>query len=186
MDMVKEKSPKGFSIIAAIAKGNRGIGIKGSLPWKNKTDMKYFKNITTQRIDERRFNAVIMGRRTFQECLGGKLLSKRINIIITSDKNVGDELDCLTFTSLDNALNFLYDCREIENIYVIGGEMLYRDAIKHKDCRELLINEIDCGTTNHFDRFFPEIDETMYKLVHEIDLGENVFHKNYRKIMQSN
>jgi len=183
MDMGKQER-KGFSIIAAYAKGSRGIGIEGRLPWKNKTDMKYFKNITTQRLDEIRFNAVIMGKRTFLECLGGKLLSKRINIIITSDKTIGDNLDCLTFTTLDNALNFLYDCREIENIFVIGGEMLYRDAIEHKDCKELLINEIDCGTEGRFDRFFPEIDDTKFTLIHGVDLGENIFHKIYRKILQ--
>jgi dihydrofolate reductase len=190
-----------FSMIAAMAKGTRGIGKDGKLPWKNKTDMKYFKNITTQRLNENKFNAVIMGRRTF-ESLGGKLLPNRINICITRKKEIEDKYDCLTFSSLDEALFFLYGCPEIESIFVIGGEMLFKEAIEHKDCRELLINEIDCrglpdddvsagspklaqmrshcANEEECDTFFPEINSDKYLLVHTAYLGENVTNTVYR------
>ena len=165
-----------FSIIAAMARGNRGIGKDGKLPWKNKTDMKYFKNITTQRVDEKKFNAVIMGRRTF-ESLGGRLLQNRINICISSKREIEDKYDCLIFSSLDEALYFLYGCPEIENIFVIGGEMLFKEAIEHNDCRELLLNEINCDV--ECDTFFPIVNEEIFKLNKISFLGEGVTNNIY-------
>jgi len=72
----------GFTIIVATTK-ERGIGINGKLPWKNSVDMKYFKNITTQCIDNKKQNAVIMGRNTFKS-MNYKPLPNRLNICITS------------------------------------------------------------------------------------------------------
>lgn len=73
---------RGFTIIAGVSKDN-GIGINGKLPWNNTIDMKYFKNITLQCIDNNKINAVIMGRNTFAS-LNYNPLPNRLNICITS------------------------------------------------------------------------------------------------------
>jgi dihydrofolate reductase/thymidylate synthase len=172
-----------FTIIAA-TNGTGGIGIKGKLPWTNKTDMKYFKNITCQRIDETKKNAIIMGRKTF-ESINCKPLPNRLNVCITStnifsartfyssenDKNI------LFFNSLDTALKELYKMANIENIFVIGGAMLYQEAIGRRDCNELLINRIDSDA--ECDAFFPEIDSTLYLMSESSRLDETVVNERY-------
>jgi dihydrofolate reductase len=200
----------GFTIITATDK-NRGIGFQGKLPWKNKTDMKYFKNITNQRFNENKFNAIIMGRKTF-ESLDYKPLPNRLNICITSynidtayslfignsfyplktnksmdfsfsssslNKDVYNHI--LFFNSLNDSLEFLYHSSIIENIFVIGGSILYHEAINHKDCKELLINEIDIET--ECDVFFPEINNENFVMTFSNYIGEGVKNKRYIKRM---
>jgi dihydrofolate reductase len=79
-------------------------------------------------MNEKLLNAVIMGRKTF-ESLKGKVLLDRINVCITSS-SVADER-VLTFKSIDDALKYLYTDPIIENIFVIGGAVLYDCAINH-------------------------------------------------------
>lgn len=200
----------GFIIIAAKTKDG-GIGIHGKLPWKNSMDMKYFKNITTQRINEKKINAVIMGRKTFQS-LNFKPLPDRLNICITScnsntafpffmgmdnsfyplksNKSMDFRISCLYhnkqtlhqimfFNSLEDSLNYLYKSHIVENIFVIGGSMLYQEAICHKDCNEILINEIDCET--ECDVFFPEINNDKFVLTDSNCIGEGIINKRYIK-----
>jgi dihydrofolate reductase len=192
--------PNHFTIIAATSP-NRGIGINGQLPWRNKIDMKYFKNLTTQRLDEQKINAVIMGRKTF-ESLNFKPLPNRLNICITSrspataaplftgkstillksNKSMDFvrtpfDTNVLFFNSLDIALKYLYKLKLIENIFVIGGAMLYSEAINHKDCNELIVNEIDCQV--ECDAFFPAIDTITYVLTENRDLTGGVYHRRY-------
>ena len=80
--------PDNFRIIVATTVDG-GIGRDGALPWpSNRTDMMFFRNITTQRVDPEKVNAVIMGRRTW-ESLGSKPLPHRLNICITSRPSKG-------------------------------------------------------------------------------------------------
>jgi dihydrofolate reductase len=193
---------KGFTIIAGTTKEN-GIGLNGKLPWINSIDMKYFKNITTQCMDNRKRNAVIMGRQTFKS-MDYRPLDKRLNICITSiepftafslfmgkNRPLLESHKSLDFSSysinysiiflssLEDALNFLYKSNDIENVFVIGGGKIYEEAIKRKDCYELLINEIDCNV--ECDTFFPEIDKIKYKLVSNNMIGEGVLNKRYMR-----
>ena len=174
--------PKGFKIIAATSH-NGGIGFNGKLPWHNSTDMKYFKNITSQRFDESKTNAIIMGRNTFKS-LDYKPLPNRLNVCITSmDLFTAylyfgvDKKDVLFFNSLDTALKDLYKNAKIENIFVIGGAMLYKHALNHPDCEELFINRIERDVK--CDTFFPEIDSTQYLLSDSNRLSETVLNERY-------
>jgi dihydrofolate reductase len=193
---------KGFTIIAGTTKEN-GIGLNGKLPWRNSIDMKYFKNITTQCMDNRKRNAVIMGRQTFKS-MDYRPLDNRLNICITSiepftafslfmgkNRPMLESHNSLDFTSysinysiifmssLEDALKFLYKSNDIENVFVIGGVKIYEEAIQRKDCYELLINEIDCHI--ECDTFFPEIDKKKYRLVSNNIIGEGVCNKRYMR-----
>lgn len=141
-----------FSIIAGVSK-NYGIGLDGRLPWKNKTDMKYFKDLTLG-------NAVIMGRKTLEGLK--KPLPDRINVCISSNFYMGG---VLTFKSLEEALEHLYPLNI--NIFVIGGETLYRSSMKHPDCKEIIINEIDIYV--ECDTFFPPIENFVLSSSKRID-----------------
>ena len=182
---------KGFTIIVATTP-DRGIGVNGALPWCNSIDMKYFRNITTQRINEDQQNAVIMGRNTFAS-MNYKTLPNRKNFCITTNEVLCDNVDrddIWFFDSFDKAINTLTGCDEkyiyklsdvtkdkLESIFVIGGEMLYNEAIKHPKCKEILINEIQ--TDVQCDTFFPEIDTTIFKLVDEKYLSNDVINRRY-------
>ena len=86
---------KQFSIIVAAGFQN-GIGQNGSIPWKEKEDMQFFRNMTTNTIDGNKVNAVIMGRATF-ESLNETPLKNHINVVITSNKNYVDAPPNLLF-----------------------------------------------------------------------------------------
>lgn len=167
-----------FTIIVAFDEKNRGIGKNGKLAWKLKEDMVFFKNTTENVINPSKINAVIMGRNTFEKCLHGKELKNRINICITSQNN--DNIICMK--SLDYALNYLHGLPNIEKIFIIGGEQLYKEAICHPHCVEIYANIIKNNTCEEYDTFFPEIDLSQFKLCDEFQISENILSHKYYKI----
>lgn len=131
-----------------------GIGLDGKIPWYLPPDLKYFQKITTETKDPMKSNAVIMGRNTWTS-LPKRPLKGRRNIVLTSTKDVegiiaqGGEV----YRSLDDALSYLKNDPVIENIFVIGGEMLYNVAIAHHKCRHVYITKID--NEYNCDKYFP-------------------------------
>ena len=167
-------SMKKFSIIVAVC-NNYGIGKNGKLPWKNKEDMKYFRDKTVETNNTINENAIIMGRNTF-ESMNRRFLPNRKSIVITS-QNIDDEVE--TCNSLDDAL---HKCNKdnIENVFVIGGEMLYKHAIEHPNCESIYLNKID--ENYDCDTHFPNIDMDMYEKVFEKPLSNIVTNIFYRRI----
>ena len=161
-----------FSIIAAVSNSN-GIGKNGKIPWNEPADMKFFKEITSTVNDKTKHNAIIMGRLTY-ESLKGRTLPNRRNIVISSECN--NRIDW--FSSLQSAMDYLWYDKSIEQILVIGGGQLYKEAIKHRGCKELYINKID--TSIECDVFFPSIDSDIYELCNERKLTENITTLYYR------
>ena len=166
--------PHEFSLIVATTMTG-GIGYQGHLPWPtNRTDMTYFRNITTQRLNLEHVNAIIMGRRTW-ESLGSKPLPHRLNICITSRPLTG----VICFSSLEDALLHVYYHPQVERVFVIGGGQLYQEALWHPDCHELLVNRI--AGDYECDTFFPEIDPDLYELTDSLPLGPEVYHEKYSR-----
>ena len=162
---------KQFSIIVAAGFQN-GIGQNGSIPWKEKEDMRFFRNMTTNTIDGNKVNAVIMGRATF-ESLNETPLKNRINVVITSNKNYVDAPPNLLFArSLDHALTLMRNTLSVERIFIIGGQRLYEEAIVHPHCQYIYMNKIHHN--GDYDTFFPEIDCKIFNLVDTIVLNKNV------------
>jgi len=155
-----------FHIIAGVSKNN-GIGFENRIPWNVSEDMKFFKDVTTSVDNPNQINAVIMGRKTF-ESLKEKQLKNRLNIVISSKiyKNV------LCFNNLQDALNKLNTLCEIETIFVIGGETLYKEAILHNKCEYIYLNVLDVDV--ECDTFFPQIDETSFENIWTTSVSEKV------------
>lgn len=112
-----------MNIIAAVDK-KWGIGIKGKLLVSIPDDMKFFKNTTTG-------NVVVMGRKTLESFPGKRPLKDRTNIVLTSDmKYKADGVEVVH--SIDELLTVLknYDS---EDVYVIGGGMVYNQLIPYCD-----------------------------------------------------
>ena len=135
------------SIIVAIAQ-NGTIGDKNSLLWHIKEDMRFFRTTTSG-------HPVIMGRKTF-ESLGSKPLPKRTNIVITrADREFEG---ALTAHSLEDAIRM---AGEDEEIFIMGGAQIYREALSVVDRMYITVVERDYeGDTS-----FPEVDYSQWKLV---------------------
>ena len=131
-----------ISIIAAVAK-NRAIGYKNKLISWLPNDLKRFKALTTG-------HTIIMGRNTFLSLPKGALPNRR-NIVLSRSAKVFE--GCDVYPSLEEALAH---CTPDEDIYIIGGASVYRQALKIAD--RLCLTEID-DTPTEADTFFPSYDE---------------------------
>lgn len=129
-----------ISIIVAID-DERGIGRENTLPWYIPEDLKRFKEITSG-------HPVIMGRKTYESI--GRLLPKRVNIIITRDTHFSVEGAVITH-SLNDAIGEAKK-HDDEEIFVIGGGQVFSEALTLADRLYLtLVKGIHNSTV-----FFPE------------------------------
>ena len=128
-----------ISIIAAVAK-NRAIGYKNKLLYWLPEDLKRFKALTTG-------HTIIMGRRTFDSLPKGALPNRR-NIVLSRTTRQIPGCEC--YPSLEKALTH---CADDEEVFVIGGESVYRQALPLAS--RLYLTEID-DTPALADAFFPE------------------------------
>jgi len=141
-----------FSVIVATTP-NRGIGHQNGLPWKSlPEDMKRFKHITMKAVKDDMQNAVIMGRNTW-ESIPEKFrpLQGRLNIVVTSRPL---EAEVKTVPSLSAALA-LCDEDTIDQIFVIGGNRMYEEALASTQCNKVYMTRV--GKKYDCDVFFPEL-----------------------------
>ena len=131
-----------ISIIAAVAK-NRAIGYKNKLIYWLPNDLKRFKALTTG-------HTIIMGRNTYLSLPKGALPNRR-NIVLS--RSAKEFPGCDVYASLEEALAH---CTPDEDIYIIGGASVYRQALKIAD--RLCLTEID-DTPTEADTFFPSYDD---------------------------
>lgn len=168
---------KRFSIIAAVCSspgGWNGIGLENRLPWPaNATDMNHFRR-TTVECREGLINAIVMGANTYAS-IGEKPLPGRINCVI-SQKQVFPNAS--TFTSFIECLVYLSKNINIDQIFVIGGEKLYSEAITNKWCERLIITHIPGDYKT--DTRFPTIPEE-YDLV---QISNDIYY--YRRFIDHN
>lgn len=154
---------KTFDIIVAMTKETQGIGMNGKIPWRLPTDMKFFSTMTTTTLTHDKKNACIMGRKTYFSIPPKfRPLPNRINIVLSRDSNTKSNVptDVYVCESLDDALQLCKNDSVIDNIFIIGGSEVYKEALQHPQCKSIYITLIhesfDC------DVFFPPIDETKY------------------------
>ncbi len=145
------------SLIAAMSE-NRVIGKDNELPWHISEDLKRFKRITVG-------HTVIMGRKTYESI--GKILPNRTNIIMTRDPDYEVE-DAIVARSLDEAIRR----SKGEEVFVIGGEEIYRMAIERADRLYLtMIHDEIVG-----DAFFPEFTPADYTVTEQKKFEEPLPH----------
>lgn len=135
-----------INIIAAVA-NNMAIGNENKLLYWLPNDLKRFKQLTTG-------HTIIMGRHTFESLPKGALPNRR-NVVLSSSLSQlpGAEV----FPNLESALQ---SCSNDEEVYIIGGESVYRQALPFAD--KLCLTEIDAVPENA-DAFFPELDSSDWK-----------------------
>ena len=131
-------------LIVAYCKG-RGIGHKGYIPWNHPEDLRYFSEKTKGNGN----NAIIMGKTTYASI--GRLLTKRCNIILSSTFN---NPALFISRSLEAAIAYCQQ-EKFTNVWIIGGESVYREALEKN-----LVDEIHTSVIDEewkYDRVFPDL-----------------------------
>jgi dihydrofolate reductase len=151
-----------FDIVVGVHASNWAIGAKGKIPWKCRTDMQFFKELTTSTKDPNKVNAVIMGRATYESL--GKPLANRVNVVLSKMPFLCSDNQVRFSSSFNEALTMLEP--NVENVFVIGGEMVYKQAINHPKCRRIYLNlvQVACDLS-YADAFFPAIDPGLFDLI---------------------
>ena len=134
-----------MNLIAAVDK-NWAIGNKNQLLVKIPADQKFFRETTTGKV-------VVMGRKTLESFPNGLPLKNRTNIVLTRDKNYKVK-DAIILHSLIELRKELKKYPS-EDIYIIGGETIYRQLLD--DCDVAHITKIEYEYDA--DAYFPNLDE---------------------------
>lgn len=139
------------AIVATDLKGT--IGKAGNIPWYLPADLKFFKRTTLG-------YPVIMGRKTYESI--GRPLPKRTNLVLTRDPfylSTG----VVVLHSLEEALQHP-SCTESEEVFIIGGGELYRQALDVT--KRVFLTRVDTEIEGG-DAFFPDLDPSIWELVQE-------------------
>lgn len=131
-----------INVIAAVAR-NRAIGFENKLIYWLPDDLKRFKALTSG-------HTIIMGRNTFLSLPKGALPNRR-NVVLS--RTCAEFPGCDTYASLDEALKH---CAPDEDVYIIGGASVYKQALAFAD--RLCLTEID-DTPDNADTFFPDYSD---------------------------
>ena len=137
---------------------NRVIGYKGRIPWNLKEDQLRFKKLTLGSV-------VIMGRNTFQEIFDkfGRGLPERETIVVSKNHDFNGE-QLRTARSLDEAIAVAKQKFPSKDIFICGGESIYREAISKKLVEKMYITKVDLEVEG--DAFFPQFDENEFDVVY--------------------
>ena len=122
----------------AIGKGNK---LLVSIP----QDMKFFRETTTGKV-------VVMGRKTLESFPGGQPLKNRTNIVLTSAKSY-KAAGAVLVHSMEELMEELKKYSQ-EDIYVIGGESIYRSLLPY--CSKAYITKTEHAYDA--DTWFPDLD----------------------------
>lgn len=134
-----------MNLIVAVDK-NWAIGKDNGLLVSIPADMKFFRETTIGKV-------VVMGRKTLESFPGGQPLKKRTNIVLTRDKNYSVK-DAIVVHNIEELLEELKKYEQ-EEIYVIGGESIYRALLPY--CNLAHVTKINHAYAA--DTYFPNLDE---------------------------
>lgn len=134
-----------MNLIAAVDK-NWAIGYQNKLLTSIPEDMKFFRQTTTGKV-------VVMGRKTLESFPGKKPLKNRTNIVLT--KNPSYQAEGAIVVHNEDELREKLKKYDSEDIFVIGGESIYRQFLD--ECDKAYITKIEYAYTA--DAYFPNLDE---------------------------
>lgn len=121
-----------------------GIGKNNDMMFSLPKDMKFFRETTLG-------HTVVMGGNTLRSFPNGKPLKNRTNIVLSRGQ-VRD--DCVIVHDFDELKNLLSGLKN-EDIYVIGGGVIYKELLPY--CEEVLVTKVDA--IGGAEVFFPNLDE---------------------------
>ena len=125
---------------------NWAIGKNNQLLVKIPADMKFFRETTTGKV-------VVMGRKTLESFPNGQPLKNRTNIVLTHDRNYR-VADAIVVYSMDELHEELKKYPS-EDIYIIGGESIYRQLVDECDVAHITMVDYAYDADAHL----PNLDE---------------------------
>lgn len=137
-----------ISLIVARAR-NGAIGKGNTIPWHAPEDLKFFQRETSGA-------TIIMGRNTW-ESLPFKPLKGRLNLVISSNPNVAENVHVSLEAAIEAAQN-----QGHRRIYGIGGFGIYKAMLPL--AHRLLVTEVDLEVPDA-DTFFPEFGDDKWALI---------------------
>ena len=160
-----------ISIIACISKDNRAIGYQNRLLYHLPSDMVRFRELTTG-------HTIVMGRKTFESLPNGALPHRR-NIIVSKSLKEIDGAE--VYPTLEEALRAAQGdtlsapkedtgTASPEEIFIIGGESIYRQALPA--ARKLYLTLVD-KKPEQADTFFPAINNSAWEVTEKEMRNEN-------------
>uniref|UniRef100_A0A3B1JCT5 dihydrofolate reductase n=1 Tax=Astyanax mexicanus TaxID=7994 RepID=A0A3B1JCT5_ASTMX len=149
-----------------------GIGMSGNLPWhpiRLSKEFKHFQKMTMTPTVEGKKNVVIMGRKTWYSIPPqNRPLKNRINVVLSRELKEPPEGAHYLASDFSSALGLLTTpelSSEADQIWVIGGSSLYKEAMESSGPKRLFVTRIlkqfDCDT------FIPKINLDKYKQLTE-------------------
>ncbi|MEE0751985.1 dihydrofolate reductase [Frisingicoccus sp.] len=149
-----------MNIIVAVDK-NWAIGYQNKLLNSIPEDMKFFRETTTGKV-------VVMGRKTLESFPNGRPLKNRTNVVITGQTDY-EVPDAVVVHSVEEALEYLKKFNS-EDIYVIGGESIYRQMLPYCDVAHVTVMDY----AYQADTWFPNLD-AMEEFVVAADSEEKTY-----------
>ena len=134
-----------MNLIVAVDE-NWAIGYKNELLIRIPADMKMFRQETTGKV-------VVLGRKTLETFPNGQPLKNRTNIILSTKEDY-EVKDATVVHSIEELLEELKNYPS-EDIYIIGGETVYRQMLPYCDVAH--VTRID--RKYEADAFFPNLEE---------------------------
>ena len=138
-----------ISLLVAMAR-NRVIGRDNQIPWHLPADLKRFKALTMG-------HHIVMGRKTWESI--NRLLPGRTTVIVTRNPQFA-VAGAKIARSIEDALQ---QCGGDAEIFVIGGEQIFRAALPY--AQRLYLSAIDADVAG--DTYMPPIDLSAWQLTHE-------------------
>jgi dihydrofolate reductase len=145
-----------ISAIAAIGKTTRVLGKDNDLVWDIPADLERFRNMTRE-------HPIIMGRKTWESLPAERRpLPKRTNIVVSRNADY-EAPGAIVVTSVEDAIAKAKEAPGNDEIFIIGGSGIFKDALSHTDrlCLTLVDDE------SEGDVHFPEYPEFTKVIEHE-------------------
>lgn len=137
---------------------NRVIGKGDELPWHLPEDLRRFRALTLDK-------TIVMGRKTYYSILerNGRPLDERNNIVLSQTQKSDNSYGNVCFT---NSIELILKQaeRRKENLYIIGGEQIYRLFLPLAD--NIYLTRVHAEFDG--DKFFPEVNLDEWN---EVQLG---------------
>jgi dihydrofolate reductase len=140
--------------LGPVARGTNGvIGRDGGLPWRLKSDLAIFREMTIGK-------PVIMGRKTW-DSLPRKPLPGRSNIVLSRDGSFQPPgaVVCEDFSEAVQIAREQAEDADAAEVCVIGGAALFALALPR--ARRIYLTEVDAAPEG--DVHFPAFDESAWK-----------------------
>lgn len=139
-----------MKIMMIVAMDEQGIiGKDETLPWKLSNDLQRFKKLTVSD----GFNAVVMGRKTWESLPNGfRPLPERLNIVMSRDTKWSDGgAEIALYPGRAIEIAYANGCDEL---WIIGGSQIYELYLTHVE--EIHVTRVH--TRNSGNISFPDLD----------------------------